>query len=67
MKKVYKYGNIFLFREYAGWHADYIDKDVFGKIRCFALHRKACKTKKQAYELAKVQVDRLNKGENNYE
>lgn len=50
-----KYKNIVVFFSGNGYQADYKD----GETR-FALHRYCCKTKKDAYEGAKQQVNFLN-------
>lgn len=53
--KAYTYKNIEVFEYWGTWQANYNDN---GKR--FALHRKCCKTKKQAIELAKAEVNYLN-------
>ena len=57
-----KYKNIIVYRSYGTWQADYND----GKNR-FALHRSCCKTKAQAYEEAKANIDYLNSKEAQHE
>ena len=55
MNNKYSYDNIEVFQTYGRWNADYFD----GKKR-FALHRASCATKKEAFEIAKEEVDFLN-------
>ena len=55
MKKEYLYKYINVYCYYGTWQASYND----GKIH-MGLHGMCCKTKKQAYEIAKQQVDYLN-------
>lgn len=49
------YKNIIVFQTCGKWHADYL-----GACR-FALHRASCRTKADAYKLAKEQVDYMNR------
>lgn len=54
MKK-YLYKNIVVFGYYGAYYADY--NGVYGR---FALHRIPCRNKKQAYIIARFNVDFLN-------
>lgn len=56
MKK-FTYKNIVLYRTWGTWQADYRLEN--GKR--FGLHCCCCDTKKKAYEIAKEEVDFLNK------
>ena len=55
MKKYY-YKNICVYQYYGTWNADY----VMDNGKRFALHRCCCRTKANAYEIAKQNVDYLN-------
>lgn len=55
MKRKYLYKNIILYRSWGTWQADYNDNG-----RRFGLHRCCCRTKTEAMECAKEQVDYLN-------
>lgn len=54
--KRYKYKNIICFMTYGRWDADFSD----GGTR-YALHRCACKTKAEAYNIAKDNIDYMNR------
>ena len=54
--KRYKYKGIILFQSCGLWNADY----TYGGAR-WALHRAGTSTKKRAYEIAKDNVDYLNR------
>ena len=68
MKK-YLYKNIVLYKYYGTWqadyqtHGDYQGADLQSNGR-FSLHNCCCDTKREAYEIAKEQVDFLNREEN---
>lgn len=64
MKK-YIYKNIICYQSYGCWDADYNDHGTR-----IALHRCGCRTKAYAYEIAKANVDYMNrngKAEKHYE
>lgn len=56
MARRYKYKNIVAWKTWDRWHADYVTEQ--GKR--FALHCCACRTKADAMQIAKEQVDYLN-------
>ena len=54
----YLYKNISLFRDFGGWQANYRINGIE-----FALHRCCSRTKGRAMEIAREQVDWLNRRE----